>query len=61
MTRTSGDDLRQELSRSRAIGVWPTLTKPEDPREFGRRVARETFERYVTSRDSTEHAKSARK
>jgi hypothetical protein len=54
MTRTPDNDLQQELARSRAIRVRPGLDRPEDPREFGRRVARETFERYVRSRDRTE-------
>ena len=54
MTRTHDNDLRQELARSRAIRIRPGLTRPEDPREFGRRVARETFERYIQSRDGTE-------
>lgn len=53
MTRTP-DDLQQELARSRAVRMRPDLTKPEDPREFGRRVARETFGRYVKSRDNAE-------
>jgi len=47
------DDLWRELDRSRAIRVQPGLTRPEDPREFGRRAARESFERYVQSRKST--------
>ena len=55
MTRTPDSDLRQELARSRAIRIPPGLTRPEDPREFGRRVARETFERYVQSREGTEN------
>ncbi|MYA25207.1 MAG: hypothetical protein F4091_07010 [Acidimicrobiales bacterium] len=54
MTRTPDSDLRQELARSRAIRIRPGLTRPEDPREFGRRVARETFERYVKSRERAE-------
>ncbi len=54
MTRTPDNDIRQELARSRAIRVRPGLNRPEDPREFGRRVAQETFERYVRSRDRTE-------
>ena len=54
MTRTPDNDLRQELARSRSIRVNPGLDRPDDPREFGRRVAQETFERYVRSRDRTE-------
>lgn len=54
MTRTPDNDLRQELARSRAIRIQPGLTRPEDPGEFGRRVARETFERYVKSREEAE-------
>ena len=56
MTRTADNDLRQELARSRSIRVNPGLDRLDDPREFGRRVARESFERYVKSRDGTEDA-----
>lgn len=54
MTQTLDNDLRQQLARSRAIRIRPGLNRPDDPREFGRRVAQETFERYVKSRDRTE-------
>ena len=54
MTRTPDHDLRQELARSRAIRGRPGSSRPDDPREFGRRVAQETFERYVRSRARTE-------
>lgn len=54
MTSTRDNDLRQELARSQEIRGRPRLTRPDDPREFGRRVARETFERYVNSRDGVE-------
>lgn len=54
MTNTSDSDFRRELARSRAVGIQPGLLRSEDPREFGRRVARETFERYVQSREGTE-------
>ncbi len=56
MTQTLDNDLRQQLARSRAIRIRPGLNRPDDPREFGRRVAREIFERYVKSRDRTEDA-----
>lgn len=48
------DDLRQELDRSRAIRGQHGVARPEDPSEFGRRVARETFERYVKLRDGAD-------
>lgn len=54
MTRPPDNDLQQELARSRAVRVRPGPNQPEDPREFGRRVAQETFERYVRSRERTE-------
>lgn len=57
MTRTPDNDLRQELARSRAIRVRPGLNRPDDPREFGRRVAQEIFENYVKYRDQTEDIK----
>ena len=53
MTPTPDNDLRQELARSREIRIRPGLNRSDDPREFGRRVARETFERYARSRDGT--------
>ena len=45
--KTDADKLIEELRRSRAIGIRPDLTVPEDPREFGRQVARDIFEQYV--------------
>ena len=54
MTRTSDSDLRQQLAESRAIRIRPGLNRHDDPREFGRRVAQETFERYVRSRERPE-------
>ena len=57
MTRTHDNDLGQELARSRSIRVRPGLNRNDDPREFGRRVAQETFERYVKSRDRTRDSK----
>ena len=54
MTSTPNDDLQQALARSRAIRINPDLTRPEDPGELGRQFARETFERYLKSRDRTE-------
>ena len=56
MANTRNNDLRQELARSQEIRGRPGLPSPEDPREFGRRAARETFERYVNSRDGIEDA-----
>lgn len=54
MTSKRANDLRQELARSQEIRGRPGLTRSDDPREFGRRVARETFESYVNSRDGIE-------
>ena len=45
--KTDVDRLIEELRRSRAIGIRPDLTVPEDPREIGRQMARDIFEKYV--------------
>ena len=49
MTRSTEDALRQELSKESARKARPPFAVPEDPRAFGRRVAAETFDRYVKS------------
>ena len=50
--KTDFDKLIETLRRSRAIGIQPGVPKPEDPREFGRRAAREIFEQYITPGES---------
>ncbi len=54
MTQSQYDDLRERLARSRAIRLLPGPTRPEDPREFGRRAAQKVFDRYVESREQRE-------
>ncbi len=45
--KTQADMLIEELRRSRAIRLRPGEPQPEDPFEFGRRVAREIFDEHV--------------
>ena len=50
--KTDIDKLIEELRRSRAIGIRPDLTVPEDPREIGRQMARDIFDQYITPGES---------
>ena len=49
MTRMIDEELRQEIEAlvKRRVEEQSLLTPYEDPREFGRRIARETFEKRV--------------
>ena len=47
--KTDADKLIEALRRSRAIGIRPDLTVPEDPREIGRQMARDMFDEYLKS------------
>ena len=49
MTRMTDEELRQEIEAlvKRRVEEQSLLTPYEDPREFGRRIARETFEKRV--------------
>lgn len=49
MTRITDEELRQEIEAlvKRRVEEQSLLTPYEDPREFGRRIARETFEKRV--------------
>lgn len=57
MTRTTEDAVRQELSKVGTAKDRPTFTPPEDPRAFGRRVAAETFDKYVKSGEAAKKRK----
>lgn len=45
--KTSAEKLREELDRVDANRIRPDGTRPEDPREIGRQMARDIFEQYV--------------
>lgn len=52
MTQITDEELRQEIQeivKAKRAEERSLMTPYEDPREFGRRVARETFEKYVQS------------
>ena len=58
MTRSTEEALRQELSKASAEKARHRLAAPEDPEAIGRRVAAETFDKYVkASRSSKEREK----
>lgn len=52
MTQITDEELRQEIQeivKAKRAEERSLMTPYDDPREFGRRVARETFEKYVQS------------
>ena len=52
MTQLTDEELRQEIQelvKAKRAEERSLITPYDDPGEFGRRVARETFEKYVQS------------
>ena len=52
MTQLTDEELRQEIQeivKAKRAEERSLLTPYDDPGEFGRRVARETFKKYVQS------------
>ena len=61
MTQLTDEELRQEIQelvKAKRAEERSLITPYDDPREFGRRVAREAFEKYVKGSDSQTSSES---
>ncbi len=61
MTQMTDEELRREIEdlvKARRVEEELLSSPYEDPREFGRRVAREAFEKYVKGSDGQTSSES---